>query len=139
MHDLDTFDLKDIDPESVRVQDSCAPFDTPQGSTTQYNCEDTQGKFMIFQTSNAKAKIHEESSGASWKSGYHPKDGGKLIDALCKAQPDNGAYCDQPERKNKPSDLTSIQLGFSTPEYAKRFAKAFRHAVELCGGKPSAF
>jgi hypothetical protein len=30
-------------------------------------------------------------------------------------------------------------LGFSTPEYAKRFAKALRHAVNLCGGKPSSF
>jgi hypothetical protein len=25
------------------------------------------------------------------------------------------------------------------PNYAPRFAKAFKHAVELCGGKPSAF
>ena len=139
MHDVDTFDLKDIDPKSVHVLDSCAPLDTPQGSTTPYNCEDTQGKFVIVQPSNAKATIHEESSGASWKSEYRPKDGGKVTDELCNAQPDNGAYCDQPERKNKPSDLTSIQLGFSTPEYAKRFAKAFRNAVELCGGKPSAF
>jgi len=31
-------------------------------------------------------------------------------------------------------------VGFSvTPEYAVRFTKALRHAIELCGGKPSAF
>jgi len=53
--------------------------------------------------------------------------------------PNNGAYCDEPERKMTPIDLTSIQLGFSTPEYAQRFAKAFKHAVTLCGGKPSTF
>jgi hypothetical protein len=39
----------------------------------------------------------------------------------------------------QPKDLTSATLGFATPEYAKKFAKALRHAVELCGGQASAF
>jgi len=45
----------------------------------------------------------------------------------------NEAYCDDTEQE--PKDLNSATLGFSTPEYAKRFAKALPHAVGLCGGK----
>jgi hypothetical protein len=30
-------------------------------------------------------------------------------------------------------------IGFIGPEYAERFAKALKHAVELCDGKPSTF
>ena len=38
-------------------------------------------------------------------------------------------------------DYSAESGGFSlaTPEYAESFAKALRHAVELCGGKPSTF
>ena len=32
-----------------------------------------------------------------------------------------------------------VELVFSSQEYANRFAKALRHAIRLCGGKPSAF
>ena len=45
------------------------------------------------------------------------------------------AYCDVPELKEDAKDMTSLMLGFSSPEYAQRFAKAFHHAVELCGDK----
>ena len=31
------------------------------------------------------------------------------------------------------------QQGPSLLEYANRFVAAFKHAIELCGGKPSAF
>jgi hypothetical protein len=147
-HDVDTFDLKDIDPKSVRIRNSCEPFDTPNGPKTPFNCEDTQGKFVIFQTSDAKAKIHEDSSNSSGKSVYgwnqvrdHAKNN---LDEMCEATTANGgarnpAYCDEPEHKGKPVELTSSTLGFSTPEYATRFAKAFKHAVELCGGKQPAY
>jgi hypothetical protein len=145
-HDVDTLDLKDIDPTSIRVQDACASFDTPSGPTKGWNCEDEQGKFVIFQTSNAKAKIHEESRssvGRSLYSDYHKDDPtktqGDILDELCKGMPGNIAYCGQPEHKEKPKDETQSQLGFSTPEYAARFAKALKHAVILCGGKPSYF
>jgi hypothetical protein len=147
-HEVDTFDLKDIDPKSVRIQNSCEPVDTPSGPTTPFNCDDTSSRFVIFQTSDAKAKIHEESSGSNGKSAYglnqvrnHAKDN---LDEMCEAVTANGgarnpAYCDETDHKGNPRDLTSSTLGFSTPEYAKRFAKAFKHAVELCGGKQSAF
>jgi hypothetical protein len=58
------------------------------------------------------------------------------LDEMCKS---NRAYCDEPEHKGEPLDNTFCMLGFSTREYAERFAKAFKHAVELCGGKRSAF
>jgi hypothetical protein len=147
-HDVDTFDLNDIDPHSVQIEDACEPFETPLGSTTGWNCKDEQGKFLIFRTTDAKAKIHEESSGSSGKSmySYHHKDQqdptktqADVFDELCKKMPGNTAYCDQPEHKRDSKDLTQSQLGFSTPDYAQRFAKAFKHAVELCGGQPSKF
>jgi hypothetical protein len=37
------------------------------------------------------------------------------------------------------SDTAGIGLFFGDRDFSQRFAKAFRHAVELCGGKPSAF
>ena len=147
-HNEDTFDLKDIDPKSIRIQNSCEPVDTPDGPITPFNCEDTQGKVVLFRTSDAKAKIHEEVSNSSGKSVYgwnqvrnHAKNN---LDEMCKAMTANGgernpAYCDEPEHKGKSVDLTSSTLSFSTPEYATRFAKAFKNAVELCGGKQSAF
>ena len=39
-----------------------------------------------------------------------------------------------PDRKT-----AGVALRFDEPDFAKRFAKALRHAVELCGGKPSTF
>jgi hypothetical protein len=147
-HAVDTFDLKDIDPQSVRIQNSCAPVTTPSGPVEPWNCEDTQGKIVVFQTRDAKPTIHEEGSGSSGKSNYgiwgvqhHMKFN---LDEMCTqanshGDAGNGAYCDEPEKKQTPKDLTSSTLGFTTPAYANRFAKALRHAVELCGGKSSTF
>ena len=39
----------------------------------------------------------------------------------------------------KPFSSEHLWLYFIAPDLAERFAKAFRHAVELCSGKPSAF
>jgi len=65
---VDTFDLKDIDSQSIRIQDSCKAVDTPSGPVESRNCEDEQGKIVVFQTIDAKPKIHEESHGSSSKS-----------------------------------------------------------------------
>lgn len=147
-HAVDVFDLKDIDPESIRIQDSCKPVETPSGAASPWNCSDEQGKIVIFQTVDAKPKINEGGHASSSKSmhGYwQVEHHAKLnLDYMCKeananGDSGNGAYCDQPDTKQQPKDLTSATLGFSTPEYAKKFAKALRHAVELCGGKASAF
>jgi hypothetical protein len=121
---------------------------TPSGPTQPWNCEDEQGKFVIFKTSNAEAKIHEESSsyiGRSLSSHYHKdennpkKTQGEIMDEMCKEMPGNNVYCGMPEHKDKPKDETKGQLGFNTPAYAARFVKALKHAVILCGGKPSTF
>ena len=145
---VDTFDLKDIDPQSVRIQNSCEPLETPSGPVEPWNCEDKQGKIVVFQTVDSKPKIHEQGRASSGKSRYgfwgvrhHMKYN---LDEMCKeasanGDSGNGAYCDQPDTNETPKDLTSATLGFNSPEYAKRFAKAFQHAVELCGGKRSAF
>ena len=39
----------------------------------------------------------------------------------------------------KPFSSEHLWLYFIAPDLAERFAKAFRHAVELCSGRPSAF
>jgi hypothetical protein len=112
-HAVDTFDLGDIDPNSIRIENSCEPFETPTGQATGLNCDDEQGKFVIFQAANAKPKPHEERTGASWKSRYHSKEGKheKLTDQLCKSMPNNGAYCDEPERKMAPVlDLHPVRV-----------------------------
>ena len=144
----DTFDLKDIDPKTVRIQNSCEPVETTSGPVEPWNCEDQQGKVIVFQTIDAKPTIHEQgraSSGKSrhglWGVRHHTEYN---LDKMCKLANDNGdskngAYCDEPETQEKPKDLTKLTLGFTTPDYAERFGKALRHAVELCGGTPSAF
>lgn len=138
-----TFDLTDLDPESVSIQNSCAPVETSSGPVEPWNCEDIQGKFVIFRTSDARPKIRQESFYSSGKSGHgfyqvgiHAKNN---LDQMCKEFPGNTAYCDVAKHKETPSDLAFKSLGFTTPAYAKRFATAFRHAVELCAGKKSAF
>jgi hypothetical protein len=144
----DTFDLKDIDPKSIRIQNSCEPVETSSGPVEPWNCGDSQGKIVVFQTVDAKPSIHEEGSASSGKSNYglwgvthHTKYN---LDEMCKeanthGDSGNGAYCDQPDKQETPKDLTSTALGFASSDYANRFAKAFRHAAELCGGKASSF
>jgi hypothetical protein len=44
------------------------------------------------------------------------------------------------KKGDKPPYMTEREfISFVTPDYAGRFAKAFRNAVTLCGGKKSAF
>jgi hypothetical protein len=41
--------------------------------------------------------------------------------------------------KETSQDAVIEGVSFNTSEDAERFAKALRHAIELCGGKPSPF
>jgi hypothetical protein len=139
----DTFDLSTIDPNTIKVTNSCEPIDTPTGKATPWNCTDDAGLQMEFKTRNAKPTIRRESVESShesayglWKDDHEPKYSRKQ---MCKDFPNNSAYCDEPEHKETPLSLTSDSLVFHSPEYTERFIKAFRHAVELCGGKPSTF
>jgi hypothetical protein len=149
--EVDTFDLKDIDPISIRIEGSCASDDAPAPCLLG-DGGDMRGRQIVFRTSDAKAKIHVESSGSTAPSPYgmaaiinHPMDAqekGKTYEEsyeqLCKAEPSNTSYCNG-DYKGKPTDTTFSTLWFSTPEYAERFTKALQHAVVLCGGKPSSF
>jgi hypothetical protein len=76
---------------------------------------DLNGKIVVFSTTNDKKTIH--CSAVNKNPG---KEFGK--DAGCLPAYDN-----------------SEQLRFSTTQYTLRFAKALKHAVQLCGGKPSTF
>jgi len=138
-HEVDTFDLKDIDPTSVRVAGEGLVW-----------ADDIRGRVVVFKTTDAKPKIHAETTSSSRKTAYaflHKEKNAKgrvvttgdIDDEICKAEPGNTAYCDYGNHKEKPVEETQSTFWFSTSEYAERFAKAFRHAVELCGGKPSAF
>ena len=141
--EVDTFDLKDIDPTSVRIVGSCASDDAPAPCLFG-DGGDMQGKQIAFRTSNAKARIHVEGSSSTRTSLYgrtHQEKGEtweKSAERICKAEPNNTSYCNG-DYKGKPTDETSGTFWFSTPEYAKRFARAFQHAVTLCGGKASSF
>src|ERR1039457_3709269 len=139
--EVDTFDLRDIDPTSIGIVGSCASNDTPAPCLFG-DGGDMRGKQIVFRTSNTKAKIHAENKSSTMPSayGYTHKEKGKTLEEsneqLCKSMPSNSAYCNG-DYKGEATDTTFGTLWFSTPEYAERFAKALKHAVTLCGGKPS--
>jgi hypothetical protein len=134
VHYVDTFNLKDIGPDSILIPDMCS-------DPSLWNCEDRQGHYVRFKPTNARPLIHEHSSAEGGRSWYGATDQrGQELDQLCKKFPKNLAYCGFPlEDAPQPLELKVLDIGFSTPAYAKRFEKAFKHAVILCGGKPSAF
>ena len=139
--DTDTFDLKDIDPTTIKISNSCEPIETSIGKVEPLNCEDSAGLQVEFKTRDAQSLIHRESVNSSSLNVYGLRKEIKGLDAICKGQP-SYSYCPSAMKDNVPGipeDITSDTLVFHTPEYSQRFAKAFRHAVELCGGKVSAF
>ena len=141
--ETDTFNLKDIDPATIKVTNSREPFDTANGKQTPYNCEDDAGLEMEFKTRNAQPLIHRESVSSGYKSRYGEwqvkNDPKHSLDEMCKKMPGNIAYCDTDDVKQQPENLTSDNLVFHSPAYTKRFIEAFRHAIELCGGRASTF
>lgn len=114
---VETFDLRDIDPQSIKVStfdshnDGSGCADAQQVQLFHRNCEAE----VLFKTHNqvptievASITIYEKLQGAD-----HEADD--------KAKRSSAAFI------------------VDDAEYASRFAKAFRHAVELCGGTPSPF
>lgn len=139
--ETDTFELKDIDPSTIKVTNSCEPIETATGKTAPFNCDDEAGLQMEFGTRNAQPSIHREGVNSSYQSQHGIKKPVNGIDQLCKADP-KYPYCPSAMKSNakdEPTNVTSDTPVFHTPAYTKRFIKAFRHAVELCGGKPSTF
>jgi hypothetical protein len=114
-----SFNLRDIDPSTIKVRAfshlggfSCEPDANGTLSVMAVNCDHSE---MSLKTRSAAGLIQEE-----WHSVF-PNLTGADHERL-----DSG-------KKN------SAYIEFDDPEYATRFAKAFAHAVELCGGKRMPF
>jgi hypothetical protein len=113
----DSFNLADIDPTTATPGDGI-----PDGL---YN-EDLESKVISLRTTDDRKVIQcQEKNIAAWDSkGLPVKD----------FKPDSGFNA-----KCLSAPYNEQELRFKTPEYTARFAKALRYAVELCGGKASAF
>jgi len=100
-HDFISFNLKDLDPASVRMEAR------------------EIWQQVDFNTHNNRDTMTNVEPGENWK----PEDG----------------------PQGKPFKIHDINQTWSfggiymMPEYAPRFIKAFQRAIELCGGKSSAF
>jgi hypothetical protein len=128
------FDLGDIDPQTISIEDSCKPLAPGWGAPS--NCGEMQGTQVNFKTRDAKPNIHVESIASGGKTMSCSRKNSDAIDEVCRKDPGNcGVFRDAKETKDETADT----LGFSTPRYAERFASALRHAVILCGGKASTF
>jgi hypothetical protein len=111
-----SFNLRDIDPSSIKVSARshlgdfpCEDYSEEQRAAT---CDHAE---MGFKTRNEAGLISED-----WDTIYVKLTG---TDHETKST-------------NKSS---SAYFEFNEVEYAGRFAKAFAHAIQLCGGKPSPF
>lgn len=113
------FNLKDIDPASFKLTDRshlggflCTDYSDDERQSLKLNCDHTE---LSFSTRTGAGTIAED-----WINVY-PKLSGK-------------------DHENRHSDKSSSSyFEFDDPAYARRFAKAFARAIELCGGRPSAF
>jgi hypothetical protein len=116
-HDVDAFDLHDINPQSIKTGltssdfDSCVVVKADNDPLTKV-CE----RAHIGFDTHSKAAVIEEQSHA--------------IYASLKGS-------DHDSRSSRKE--TSGSFWVDDIEYADRFAKEFRHAVELCGGRPEPF
>ena len=111
---VSALNLKDIDPSSIKAY----LFDPQYGGLS---CDFDLGGMKCtaaeveFQTFNQKPLIENE-----WEFTYHSLVG------------------DEHENRTKSKSFVSM-LYFDDADYTKRFVRAFRHAIDLCGGKPSPF
>ncbi len=113
------FNLRDIDPSSSKIRVgshlgdfACEDYTEEQKNAQEISCDHAE---LDFKTRNETGFIAED-----WHSVFVKLTG-----------PDH--ISDKRDKTN------SAYFVFNDPEYAKRFANAFRHAIELCGGKPSPF
>ncbi len=113
-----TFNLGDIDPESIKVKTydlhkdvfSCA--DPEQVKLYELSCDNAEIEFL---TRNGLTAISEE--------------GVKTFTKLTGSD----------HELRTASKSNKCWLVVDDVAYAQRLAKALKHAVELCGGKPSRF
>jgi hypothetical protein len=115
---IDVFDLRDVNPQSIKtnltssdLEPSCVVVKTDSDPTTKV-CERA---YIAFDT-HSKAAIIDEQNHTIYT---------------------NLKGSDHDSRSSRKE--TSGYFWVDDIEYADRFAKAFRHAVELCGGRPEPF
>jgi hypothetical protein len=114
-----TFTLRDIDPSSVKVTAlahrgdfSCEEYSEEERRVTNMNCDHAE---LFFSTRNEAGLVAED-----WHMVYPGLTGAS--------------------HENKHTSKSSnAYFVFNDVEYAHRFAKAFAHAVQLCGGKSPSF
>ena len=63
-----------------------------------------------------------------------PSEGSVLIQTT-----DNRSLIEETFSSSGPSKFDFQAFWFESPSYAQRFARAMKHAITLCGGKPSTF
>lgn len=116
--DITNFNLRDIDPQSIKISkfdstsdgESC---DNPESvQTLNLSCDETE---IQFETRNQAPAIDDEfvKTFNNFKGADH-----------------------ESRQKSKES---GGRFFVNSVEFSSRFAKAFRHAIELCGGTPSPF
>jgi hypothetical protein len=113
------YNLRDIDPSSIKVKARshlgdfpCEDYSEEQRTAMGLNCDHAE---MSLSTRTEAGLITEE-----WDTLYQKLTG------------------TDHETKHT-SKSSSSYFEFDDPAYAQRFAKAFAHAVQLCGGKASPF
>lgn len=124
------FSLKDIDPDSIKVIEAFG-IETiaNRGDPTNPVLPSKDRSVFSFSTSNLLKSIHETDF----------VDRGTINNAHKNGPGEIGFLLEPGTSIRLEKDGSSDLLLFQSNRLAIRFAKAFKHAVELCGGKPSAF
>ena len=113
------YNLRDLNPDSIKV----TPFSHYGGFGCQeYSPEERSQRDMTCDWAEITVKTHNEAPLVQVHShSIFPKLSGKDHDLTTETK-DNDTYFE-----------------VNDVEYAQQFAKAFRHAIELCGGTPQSF
>jgi len=124
------FNLKDIDPDSIKANEVFSiEIIANRGDPTDPHLPTPDRSIVMFSTANLAKAIHETNFIDEDTVKNAAKDGSGKITFLL-----------EPGTSNRlEKDESSEMLLLENNDLAGRFAKAFKHAVELCGGKPSAF
>jgi hypothetical protein len=124
------FNLKDIDPDSVKVVKVFSiKIIASKEDKTDPHLPEPDRSIVMFSASNLVKAIHQRDFVDEGTTKNPPDNGIGQIDFLL--EPGTSTRL----AKDESAGVLLIQGN----EWATRFASAFKHAVELCGGKPSPF
>lgn len=113
-----TLSLGDVDPNSIKIK-------TYDFHKDVFNCADSN-EVKLYDLNCGSAEIEFQTRNEAPKI----KDDGVTIYAELKGKDHEAQIHEQ---------VSEGWFSVDDATYARRFAKAFRHAVELCGGKASRF